>query len=136
MDRWPYLCRTVDEMNSTLAQSSTLSTNWLCKLSVGFESHKTPVAAQHSVSLSGVCATKKENSQVSLPCLRVCVCVCVTATQASTSEDFKAALSHLPAPTLSARHSFTLTANISSPFIWHLTVFSVIMEPWLRGPPP
>lgn len=47
-----------------------------------------------------------------------------TATQASASEDLKAALSHFPGPAQSANHSFTCTANISSAFMWHLPVFS------------
>lgn len=118
MDGWAYLCETADQVNSTLAENSTLSSDRLCSLS-GLKAAKTPIAAKHSSFLSGGCATKKKN-QFPLPCLGVRV----TATQASTSEDLKAALSHFPAQTQLAKHSFTLTANISSPFIWHLTVFS------------
>lgn len=120
-------------MNSTLAQTSH-SVDRLAVKNVGFKSCKTPIAATHSSFLSAGCATKKKRNQFPLPCLRVRV----AATQASTSEDLKAALSHFPAQTQLAKHSFTSTANIRSSF-FNLAldcIFTVIRENLLLDPPP
>lgn len=127
MDGWAYLCGTADEMKSTLAQSWTLSTDW-CEDCVGFKSSETPISFYQAAV-----PQKKKRSQFPLGCLSESV----TATQASASEDLKAALSHFPAPAQSAKHSFTSTANISSASMRHLTVFSQsFREPGLLGPPP